>query len=362
MRIRTAIHAVVLLALCALGASANVDNGGHDPLFTPAASASFGMRSQLVSVATAGSSVVAVGRRGVILISSDRGASWRQVASPTSADLTSVRFSDATHGWITGHDALVLKTLDGGLSWERKLDGAAVLKLLQATYGAHGTAPNAAIAQDIERAASQSATSGVLPYPLLDAWFTSFDDGFVAGAFGLLLHTTDGGASWTPWLERSENTRMNHIYSISGSADALYLAGEQGFLRRLDADGQRFGVVKIPYEGSFFGLYASNSLLVAHGLRGNAFVSRDGGAAWRKVETGINANIIAALPGTDPGAGLVLVSQAGDVLAVPADGGAVQALRATRAGEVYGATFDRGTLVTTGLAGIRAQAIAALHH
>jgi photosystem II stability/assembly factor-like uncharacterized protein len=361
MRIRTAIHAVVLLALCALGASAKVDNSQADPLFTPAAGASFGMRSQLVSVATAGSSLVAVGRRGVILISSDRGASWRQVASPTSADLTSVRFSDATHGWITGHDALVLKSLDGGLSWQRKLDGAAVLKLLEATYGANGTAPNAAIAKDTERAASQSATPGVLPYPLLDAWFTSADDGFVAGAFGLLLHTTDGGASWTPWLERSENTRMNHIYAISGGADALYLAGEQGFLRRLDAGGQRFGVVKIPYEGSFFGLHASKNLLLAHGLRGNAFVSRDGGAEWHKVETGVTANIIAALPGTSPGDGMVLVSQAGDVLAVPADGGAAQALKVARAGEVYGATSDRGTLVTTGLAGIRVQAFAALH-
>jgi photosystem II stability/assembly factor-like uncharacterized protein len=355
MRIRTATHAVVLLALCALGATAKVDNGQRDPLLIPAASASFGMRSQLVSVATAGSRLVAVGRRGVILTSSDSGVTWSQVPSPVSSDLTSVRFSDATHGWITGHDALVLKSTDGGMSWQRNLDGATVLKLLQATYGAQGTAPNPTIAQDVERAAAQSATPGVLPYPLLDAWFTSADDGFVAGAFGLLLHTTDGGASWTPWLERAENTRMNHIYSITGSADALYLAGEQGLVRRLESDRQRFGVVKVPYEGSFFGLYAGKDLLVAHGLRGNAFVSRDGGTQWTKVDTGVSTNIIAALP-TDTN-GLVLVSQAGDVLAVPAGGGAVSALKATRSGEVYGAAVDRGTLVTAGLAGIRAQAL-----
>jgi photosystem II stability/assembly factor-like uncharacterized protein len=359
MRIRTAIHAVALLVLCALGASANVDNGQRDPLLIPAASASFGMRSQLVSVATAGTRLVAVGRRGVILTSSDSGITWSQVPSPVSSDLTSVRFSDATHGWITGHDALVLKSTDGGLTWQRKLDGASVLKLLQDTYGAQGKAPNPTIAQDVERAAAQSATPGVLPYPLLDAWFSSADDGFVAGAFGLLLHTSDGGASWTPWLERAENTRMNHIYSVSGSADALYLAGEQGFVRRLDSDGQRFGVVKVPYEGSFFGLYASKDVLVAHGLRGNAFVSRDGGAQWSKVDTGVSTNIVAALPATDDS--LVLVSQAGDVLAVPG-GGAVQVLKASRAGEVYGAALDRGTLVTTGLTGIHAQAIAALHH
>jgi photosystem II stability/assembly factor-like uncharacterized protein len=359
MRIRTATHAVVLLALCALGASARVDNGQHDPLLTPAATASFGMRSQLVSVASAGTRLVAVGRRGVILTSADSGVTWLQVPSPVSADLTSVRFSDATHGWITGHDAVVLKTSDGGKSWERKLDGSAVLKLLLATYGPRGSAPNTAIAQDAERAATQSATPGVLPYPLLDAWFSSPAEGFVVGAFGLVLRTVDGGASWTPWLERTENTRMNHIYSVSGSTGALFLAGEQGFVRRLDAAGDHFGVVKTPYEGSFFGLYTDKELVVAHGLRGNAFISADGGAQWRKLDTGVSANIIAALPGAANA--LVLVSQAGDVLSVAADGNTATPVKASRGGEIYGAAADRGNLVTTGLGGIRAQAVAALH-
>jgi photosystem II stability/assembly factor-like uncharacterized protein len=359
MRIRTATQAVVFLALCALGATAKVDNGQHDPLLTPASNASFGMRSQLVSVASTGSRLVAVGRRGVILASSDSGVTWQQVPSPVSADLTSVRFSDAMHGWITGHDAVVLKTSDGGKSWERKLDGSSALKLLLATYGAQGSAPNTAIAQDAERAAAQSATPGVLPYPLLDAWFSSPTEGFVVGAFGLLLRTVDGGASWTPWLERTDNTRMNHIYSVSGSAGALFLAGEQGFVRRLDAAGERFAVVKTPYEGSFFGLYTDKELVVVHGLRGNAFVSADGGAQWRKVDTGVSANIVAALPGA--GSGLVLVSQAGDVLTVPADGSTATPVKVARGGEIYGAVADRGNLVTTGLGGIRAQAVAALH-
>jgi photosystem II stability/assembly factor-like uncharacterized protein len=358
MRIRTAPHAVVLLALCALGASARVDQGQRDPLLVPAAPASFGMRSQLVSVANAGPRLIAVGRRGVILASADSGVTWQQVASPVSADLTSVRFSDAMHGWITGHDAVVLKSTDGGKSWERKLDGRATLKLLLATYGAQGSAPNTAIAQDAERAATQSATPGVLPYPLLDAWFASADEGFVVGAFGLVLRTVDGGASWTPWLERTENTRMNHIYAVSGSTGAVFLAGEQGFVRRLDPAGERFGAVKTPYEGSFFGMYTDKELVLAHGLRGNAFISADGGAQWRKVDTGVSANIIAALPGA--GTGLVLVSQAGDVLAVPKDGTAATPIKATRAGEIYGAAADRGNLVTTGLGGIRAQAVAAL--
>lgn len=344
------------LVLCTLGAAAGPASNDRDPLTTPSATAKSGASSQLVSIARSGSKLVAVGRRGVILVSRDAGANWKQVPSPVSADLTSVRFSDAANGWITGHDAVVLRTRDGGASWTRMLDGAAALKLLQSTYGPTGATPDTAIAQDAERAAAQSATPGVLPYPLLDVWFSSPNHGYVVGAFGLLLRTEDGGASWTPWLERADNKKMNHIYAVNGNADALFLAGEQGFLRRLDAAGKAFTVVTTPYEGSFFGVYTGSGVTVAHGLRGNAYVSRDNGGAWTKLDTGVSANIIAALPG--PADDFVLVTQAGDVLAV--EGEAVRNVRAKRSGEVYGAAAVGNVLVTTGLTGARAQAVAAI--
>jgi photosystem II stability/assembly factor-like uncharacterized protein len=358
MHIRHARYACCALILCALGASAETGRASRDPLDTPAAAASSGERSQLVSIARAGEQLVAVGRRGLILASPDAGKTWKQVPSPVSADLTSVRFSDPRHGWITGHDAVVLRSRDGGATWERKLDGRAALKLLLSAYGPAGRTPNTAMAQDAERAAAQSATPGVLPYPLLDAWFSSPDEGFVAGAFGLLLRTTDGGATWSPWLERAENTKMNHIYALSGTPAALYLAGEQGLLRRLDSGGERFATVASPYQGSFFGLYTDGDVAVAHGLRGNAYLSRDGGAVWRKIDTGSQANIVAVLPGT--GAELVVVTQSGEVVAVGEEGSAPRPLQVKRSGEIYGAATLRGVLVTTGLTGARAQAVAAL--
>jgi photosystem II stability/assembly factor-like uncharacterized protein len=356
MFINTARYACCALVLCTLGAAAGPAATDRDPLSTPAATAKSPAASQLVSIARAGAKLVAVGRRGVILVSADAGRNWKQIASPVSADLTSVRFSDPVHGWITGHDAVVLRTRDGGATWTRMLDGVSALKLLQSAYGPTGATPDTAIAQDAERAAAQSATPGVLPYPLLDVWFSTPDKGFVAGAFGLLLRTEDGGATWTPWLERADNKKMNHIYAVSGGADAVYLAGEQGFVRRLDNAGTAFTVVTTPYEGSFFGLYAGNGVTVAHGLRGNAYVSRDNGAAWTKLDTGVKANIIAALPGAAND--FVLVSQAGDVLTV--EGEAVRNLNVKRAGEVYGAAAVGNVLVTTGLTGARAQAIAAI--
>lgn len=344
--------AICALACCtALAATVLPAQGTRDPISTPASSSAFGVRSALTAVANAGSRLIAVGRRGVILVSDDAGAHWRQVASPVSGDLTAVRFQDAQHGWIVGHDAVVLKSTDGGLSWQRKLDGRSALALLSATYGAQGSAADATIAQDIERAGAQSATPGVLPYPLLDVWFASADEGYVGGAFGLLLHTTDGGASWTPMMERSANARMNHIYAIGGAAGQVYLAGEQGFLRRRDAASGSFVAIDSPYDGSYFGLYADGRQLLVHGLRGNAYVQEDGGA-WQKIDTGSAANIVAALPAPD--GGMLLVTQGGEVLS-GASGGAVSRLKDTRksarGGEVYGAALSGAALVAAGPAG-----------
>ncbi|MBY0243560.1 MAG: hypothetical protein K2X55_30080 [Burkholderiaceae bacterium] len=359
MNKQIAVGTLCALACCAIVAGAAIGgigshNGLRDPIATPAPNAVFGAHSSLTAVTAVGARLVAVGRRGVILASADAGKTWQQQPSPVSSDLTAVQFVDAQHGWIVGHDAVVLKTTDGGKTWERKLDGRAALALLNARYGPQGTAPDEAIAQDIERAGGQSATPGVLPYPLLSVWFSSANQGYVAGAFGLILQTIDGGASWTPLIERTANSKMNHIYAISGDGGQVYLAGEQGFLRRLDEGSGAFVPMASPYEGSFFGMAAGQARLVVHGLRGNAYTSDDGGARWNKINTGSSSNIVAALPTSGPGASLLLVTQTGDVLESAADGSARPYQgqhRGQPRGEVYGAAVAGGALVAAGMAG-----------
>ena len=355
---RQALGTIGALVLCAAAqTAAAVGNLVGDPLSTPASQSlpAQAANSQMVGIAHAGKQLVAVGRRGVILRSLDAGQSWTQAPSPVSSDLTAVRFSDAEHGWIVGHDAVALKTSDGGASWQRMLDGRSVLKIIVDAYLAQSAAGDASVLpllEDARRAAAQSATPGVLPYPLLDVWFSNSKEGFVTGAFGLLLRTVDGGASWTPWMERADNPRMVHWYAIEGVGSDVYLAGEQGLLRRLDGAGQRFVAVGSPYKGSYFGLHVQQDVLVVHGLRGNAYVSQDAGVQWHKVPTGVSTNIIAVLPGA--GQQLLFVSQAGQVLASSDMGRSVTALPLPVTGEIYGATFGAtGSIVTTGLAGVR---------
>ena len=121
--------------------------------------------------------------------------------------------------------------------------------------------------------------------PFLDVWFEDERNGYAIGAFNLMFTTSDGGATWQPASDRVDNPKGHHLYAIRGHGSELYVAGELGLLLRLDRTSQRFTAVPTPYKGTWFGLVVKPDLVIAHGLRGNAWRSRDAGKTWQQVRT-----------------------------------------------------------------------------
>lgn len=153
---------------------------------------------------------------------------------------------------------------------------------------------------------------------LLDVWFEDEVSGFAVGAFNLVLRTTDGGRTWQPWSDRTENPKLLHLYAVRRIGADVFIAGEQGLLMKLERKAGRFHAVSTPYPGTFFGVVGKPGAVVAFGLRGNAVRSSDGGATWERAETGVRAGLTGGTL-TDDGR-IVLVSQEGHAI-VSADGG-----------------------------------------
>ena len=122
----------------------------------------------------------------------------------------------------------------------------------------------------------------------------------------------DGGVTWAPWRGRTENPRGLHLYAIRRVAGDVWAVGEQGLVLRLDPARGRFAAVRVPYAGSFFGLAGNDRTVIAFGLRGHAFRSRDRGASWHRVETGVDEALTGAA--AMPDGRMVLVTAAGRVL------------------------------------------------
>ncbi|AWL11894.1 hypothetical protein HMF8227_01419 [Saliniradius amylolyticus] len=240
--------------------------------------------------------LIAVGERGHILISDD-GKSWQQRPVPTQSTLTTV-FSAYGHAWAAGHDAVILHSDDGGMSWKK-------------------------VHQDIE-----------LQKPLMDLYFFNDQSGIAIGAYGLFYRTVDGGQNWQKERHLSLLSEMDQEYLLDlkendpefyeievgsifphlnrvarGEDGTLYLAAEMGTIAKSSDKGQSWQRMPINYYGSFFGIDITLSgRVIAAGLRGNAFELVDGNQ-WQKIKSGIDSTFNSVVP--LPNGGALLVANKG---------------------------------------------------
>jgi photosystem II stability/assembly factor-like uncharacterized protein len=254
--------------------------------------------------------VVAVGARGHILASTDRGRTWQQQQVPVSTDLLAAHFPTPAQGWAVGHDGVVLRSTDGGASWVRVLDGRTLGALMVAHYQKRAAGGDATVAKALEEAKRFAADGATRPF--MSVYFRDEREGWVVGQFNLILHTTDGGSSWVPWLDRSDNDEGYSMHAIGAAGSDVVIVGELGLVLRLDAAQQRFRRIRTPYPGTWFGMAASNQAIVATGLRGSAWRSTDAGATWKALASGAASAINGGQFLAD--GRLVLVTQRGELL------------------------------------------------
>lgn len=151
--------------------------------------------------------------------------------------LNSVFFLDKQHGWIAGERGLVLRTEDGGESWERTY-------LPRPSRQAEQGTEEEVMLLSGEMSEEELAAFGILP-PLPSLYgvhFISPQQGWVVGQEGTIAWTQDGGQHWE--------------FQPTETREALYDVGVVG------------------NEGWIMG------------DRGTVLISTDGGKQWEKKELG----------------------------------------------------------------------------
>lgn len=327
-----------------------------DVLDLPAKVSALAVTSPLSGTTRAGDRLIAVGQRGHILYSDDGGQRWRQAAVPVSADLNAVAFPSATEGWAVGGDGVVLHSQDAGVTWRKQLDGREIGALLVKHYQALADAEPGneqwpLLAAEGERMLGQGADK-----PLLDVWFANDRVGYVIGVFNLILRTDDGGQSWTPFQDRTDNPQGFHLNAIASTGDALYIAGEQGLLLQWEEQQQRFAAVQTPYQGSFFGVLGRPGEALVYGLRGNVLRSTDGGHRWEALASGLHVSLTAGV--IDAQGNYRLFTQGGQMLVSQGRGAQLRFVQQVEPVPVTGVTrASDGALVVVGSRGARTLSV-----
>ena len=326
------------------------------PIERPSMISELAETALLTAVTRVGSRLVAVGDRGIVLISSDEGLSWVQRPTPVSVLLTGVHFIDEDRGWAVGHGGVVLSTSNGGEQWDKVLDGTQLAALLLERAMARAAALPADESEESVQAARDIQDAKLLvedgpDKPFLSVYADEDIGLLVTGAFGLLLHSDNGGVTWESWQNRVPNYMGNHLYAVLRSGDALYLVGEQGSVFRSDDLGQSFEALSAPYEGSFFGAIAVGEQgVMAFGLRGNAFVYQDA-SGWQRIELPTNATVNNGVRLND--GSIILVTQAGEALHYSVDAQTFDRLKVPASAPLVGIDqINDDTVVLAGARGI----------
>jgi photosystem II stability/assembly factor-like uncharacterized protein len=200
---------------------------------------------------------VAVGERGHVVLSVD-GSTWEQAEIvPTRSTLTTI-----TRGgqrlWAAGHDSVIITSGDGGKTWTQQYF-------------------------DPER-----------QQPIMDIHFFDEQHGLAIGAYGLALHTSDGGKSWLDGMINEEEWHNNDLLDLGDGL--LLVAGEAGFNYRSEDGGDTWETIEMPYPGSMFGIVAgAGDCVIVFGLRGNVQESCDFGKTWLKLYSGTESSIAGAI-------------------------------------------------------------------
>jgi photosystem II stability/assembly factor-like uncharacterized protein len=321
------------------------------PLGKPAAATARAARGFLTRVVRAGDRLVAMGERGLVVLSDDGGRQWRQALVPVSVTLTSASFVDARLGWMSGHGGVVLHTTDGGESWAVQTDGVALGKanLIQAQ-----ALPPTATTTNRERSVQQAQRllDEGADKPLLSICFADAQRGIAVGAFGLAATTGDGGKTWVPCINRLPNAQGMHLYAAANHGKTWVVAAEQGVLMRSSDDGASFEPLASPLKRSFFAASATrNGGFVLAGLLGNACRIEPGGAAVAPIVLPAPFTILSCTELRD---GRVMLLAQGGRLLVSSDGGANFIEQQTPRRELLTSLVEAadGGLVATSLGGV----------
>lgn len=235
--------------------------------------------------------VFAVGERGAMVRSVDRGEHWEALNQSTIYNLKSVWFTSSRVGYACGtlnNSGQIIKTLDGGDTWFElvsgysQIGGSTCLWFTNDSVGYCGAFGK--VYKTTNRGETWTGYSFPSSYTANDIYFTSPDTGFVvAGQY--VYRTTNAGLNWTQRYATGSDlfTTLDFV-----NADTVYAgttSSSRPFYRSLDG-GNTWSAYTSAASGVFYGVdavhFVNDTLGFASASAFNAdlYKTTNGGTTW----------------------------------------------------------------------------------
>ncbi len=238
----------------------------------------------------------AAGAWGTILKSTDGGLTWDSLSTGTDQWFSSIHFINNTTGVaVGGWDGNVWQTNDGGLTWNTMSYGYPVYLSSVFLYDSFWWYILEG-GNTIYRSVNGGLTWSIFPVNLFgadcnDLFFVSNTTGFTAGGDGKIMKTTDGAVTWN--FQSSGTTE--DLYSIAFT-DAVtgFAAGKSGTIIRTTNGGTNWTPATSGTTETIRDLcFPGGNTGYAAGSHGTVLKTTDLGVTWTPLATGTTLDLFA---------------------------------------------------------------------
>lgn len=242
---------------------------------------------------------------GLIASGTLQAATAKPVVEGTVHDALFAVSFDGNRGLAAGAPGAILETTDGGQKWAAVKNVPTKLALLGiALKGEHAIAVGqqglvlARIGGEWKKVESGSGER------LLSVSVNSTGAAVAVGAFGTVLASANGGATWTAikpaWDQYAEAGTEPHVYAASiDEAGTITVAGEFSLILRRAAGSTDWKLLN-KGDASLFALnMGSNNVGYAVGQNGTVLRSDNNGDSWTKLDAGTGAILLGVHAGKD---------------------------------------------------------------
>ncbi len=168
----------------------------------------------------------------LVIRTTDGGVSWQRQLVPTHGELIHLDFDGDKRGWIVGGAGVILHTRDGGETWQQQISQTRA-DLYHVDFDGHdhgwAVGESGTVLRTIDGGETWRALSApVVRSMLLSVKFVNEDEGWIVGRGGAILRTGDGGQTW---LQQDSHTKQN-LYALFIDKKTGWAVGGDGLILR----------------------------------------------------------------------------------------------------------------------------------
>jgi len=236
-----------------------------------------------------------VGQEGTLLKTVDGGSTWNEIQTQVSRNLNAIKFSDSQFVVSVGNAGIMIKSEDDGTVWQELSSGLNLWHFYAVDFTDPDTGwivgPNKTIIKSVDGGTNWTPQASSAPQNLLDIFMVNSHTGWTVGEWGVILKTTDGG---TNWVDQPSGTQ-DFLHSCFFLNDQIGwtcggpVSGTSSIILYTSDGGNQWTPQNSPADASLRDMHFTDGTHGwAVGANGNIVHTTDGGATWSKVSIGRN--------------------------------------------------------------------------